>query len=509
VVPGESSIGHFKLGVETLPKRGSGGARLAIIGEPFSEPDELIAAGNALGSRVVARSSTSLESSGEWSGAFTSYLDLAPSDLPKAVVGCWASAFSVASLDRQYAAGIEPGSFTMPVLIQPSLDPRAGGVAELRSDGSVVVQGVEGSPAPLLQGWISGFEASKRGAVGQWVGSELIKLAGVAALEDIAEVLRKANDLSGANRCEWAIDGGLWILQLDSVTRVAQSIAPSRQPKVVDPVLVQFARVVMRCPGVLGDESVLPWALAGLPRGGEQVDVVPEEALGEVRRLSSELTATAWGMPFREASETARQCLEGLRGPDPSAAIDRIRRLRSPDRNDAIVALGLIDTLRVAMVRLGAAADLESAWRLSLDQIESVLQGRSIDRVPRLGLGRWDPLVASIVLDMGSRQVGTPAAAGIGVGVGARISDAGGMTSFKSRSVITAPLAVPNLAPLLWDAAGLVTEGGSPAAHLFESARSLGLPSVCGVPIPEDDLIVAVDGHTGTVSTIALYPDPT
>src|SRR5918996_705307 len=54
----------------------------------------------ALGDRVVARSSTILEAGGEWSGAFTSYLDLAPIDLPKAVTGCWASAFTVAALQR-------------------------------------------------------------------------------------------------------------------------------------------------------------------------------------------------------------------------------------------------------------------------------------------------------------------------------------------------------------------------------------------------------------------------
>jgi phosphoenolpyruvate-protein kinase (PTS system EI component) len=69
--------------------------------------------------------------------------------------------------------------------------------------------------------------------------------------------------------------------------------------------------------------------------------------------------------------------------------------------------------------------------------------------------------------------------------------------------MVTAPQPVPNLAPLLWDAAGLVTETGSPAAHLFESARALGIPAVCGVELTDSNQIVAVDGSTGVVATLS------
>jgi pyruvate,water dikinase len=74
---------------------------------------------------------------------------------------------------------------------------------------------------------------------------------------------------------------------------------------------------------------------------------------------------------------------------------------------------------------------------------------------------------------------------------------------FRGRSMVTAPQPVPNLAPLLWDAAGLVTETGSPAAHLFESARALGIPAVCGVELTDANQIVAVDGNTGVVATLS------
>lgn len=53
---------------------------------------------------------------------------------------------------------------------------------------------------------------------------------------------------------------------------------------------------------------------------------------------------------------------------------------------------------------------------------------------------------------------------------------------------------------MLWGAAGLLVERGSPGAHLFEVARALGVPAVIGplLEVGEGDL-VAVDGTTGLV----------
>jgi phosphoenolpyruvate-protein kinase (PTS system EI component) len=73
--------------------------------------------------------------------------------------------------------------------------------------------------------------------------------------------------------------------------------------------------------------------------------------------------------------------------------------------------------------------------------------------------------------------------------------------------VITSPRPIPNLASLLWDAAGIVTATGSPAAHLFESARALGIPAVCGAEVPRGEHIVAIDGNTGVVATLAMNGD--
>jgi hypothetical protein len=368
VVDAAASREHMALGASMLPARGSGGARLALTASPAPAGDDLAARAAALGAVVVARSSTMLEGSGEWSGAFTSYLDLSPDEVPRAVTGCWASAFSVAALERQAVAGLEPGSFPMAVLIQPALDPEAGGVARLEADGTVVVTGVKGSPAPLLQGWVDGD-----------TGAGLAELVGDEAVAGVEATLHAAREATGAGRCEWALaDGQIWILQLEKADDTPQ--LTTVEPVPIDPTLVRIARELV------------------------------------------------------------------MAGPD------------------------------------GAE-----------------------DSAMRHGVGRWEPFVASVVLGNGTRHQGVPASGGIGAGVIARPGSGPGPV--PARRVLAAGQPVPNLAPLLWDAAGLVTGTGSPAAHLFESARALHVPAVCGVTIPPGDWIVAVDGQDGVVATLPMNGD--
>jgi phosphoenolpyruvate-protein kinase (PTS system EI component) len=69
--------------------------------------------------------------------------------------------------------------------------------------------------------------------------------------------------------------------------------------------------------------------------------------------------------------------------------------------------------------------------------------------------------------------------------------------------VLVASAAVPQLASMIWGAAGLVANIGSEGAHLFEVARSLGVPAVLGVEVEgARDRIVAVNGDAGTVSVL-------
>ena len=112
---------------------------------------------------------------------------------------------------------------------------------------------------------------------------------------------------------------------------------------------------------------------------------------------------------------------------------------------------------------------------------------------------------------VGAEHQGVPASPGVGCGRLCFIAGPDEVDGFRPRDVIVTTNPVPNLAPLLWDAAGLVTTSGSPAAHLFESARSLKVPAVCSVDVSnslELDLAlatgqfaVAVDGSRGLVFT--------
>ena len=337
VVEAAASREHMKLGISALASRGSGGARLAVISESPPAAARLVAEGRRLSSALAVRSSAPIESNGAWAGAFTSYIGVTPEELPKAVAGCWASAFSVGAVAHQSQAGIEPGSISMAVLVQPAIDPAVGGVAEISADRTVWVEAVAGSPAPLLQGWVRGTVATRSPGEG-WEGSEAIALVGLEVLDQIGAVLEAASKDYGFNRCEWGLAGSLWILQLSTA---------------VDP-------------AGLGRESV--------------------EAF----------------------------------------------------------------------------------------------------------------------LEQGFRHQGIAAAPGIGVGVRHHFDGAVSPTPSLG-AVITAPVALASLSQLIWGAAGLVTDRGSPTAHVFEAARSLRIPAVCGVDLgSEADQIVAVDGYSGVVAVLPL-----
>ena len=499
VVESMASTHHMSIGARALETRGSGGARLEVSGEPLDFADELIEMGSRLGSQTVARSSTLLESSGEWSGAFASYVDLDPAHLPKAVAGCWASAFTVAALDRQRAAGIVPGSWTMAVLIQSSLQPESGGWAEISADGTVDLYGIEGSPAPLLRGWASGRHARFDGV---WTG-DLVDLVGPGHIGAIRDALALGAEAAGANRCEWAVDGGVWILQLGA--------SPSNRRPQIERSVVTFpeelsdvVRCVVAAPGALGEEVVLPWAMAGL----SHVDV-PQMSLGSdpvklVDRLHRELTEEVWGLPWSLARPAAARLMSALRSGDVDEALPALRKLRRPDAVRAGALLGTLRALRTEMADRGMVADEGEAWHLSLEELGAAMDGRRRTAPARVGVGHWEPLVANFVLSSGARSRGIPASSGVGAGLRLDVSRPGRGAAVR-RVVLTAPDPVPALASLLWDASGLVTTTGSPAAHLFEAARALRVPAVCGVDIGgECGAIVAIDGDRGEVATMDL-----
>src|SRR5918997_4266293 len=82
------------------------------------------------------------------------------------------------------------------------------------------------------------------------------------------------------------------------------------------------------------------------------------------------------------------------------------------------------------------------------------------DSLGRRGFDRWEPFSAAVAIANGEPVRGVAASVGLGAGRLAWVPDPGHASAFQSRDVLVAPRPLPQLAPLLWDAAGVVTLGG-------------------------------------------------
>lgn len=159
------------------------------------------------------------------------------------------------------------------------------------------------------------------------------------------------------------------------------------------------------------------------------------------------------------------------------------------------------------MVEHGVVAHEQEAWHLDLSTIAAFIEGTPPSAPPRLGVGRWEPLIASVLLSALSTRQGTPASPGVGAGLRSEVEDTHRRHPDRRR-VVSSTRPVPNLSALIWDAAGLVTATGSPGAHLFEAARALRVPAVCGVDLgPPANQVVAVDGTAGLVAVLDSRSD--
>ncbi|MDH5504095.1 MAG: PEP-utilizing enzyme [Acidimicrobiia bacterium] len=487
VVPAEASRDAMRRGTEAMGRRGPGGALLTVssVAMDVDLESAIMDAARALGDPLVVRSSSVLEAGGEWAGAFTSYLDIHPEEAPKAIRGCWASAFTVHTLDRYAAADLAPGSIPMAVLIQPALAPDFGGVARL-VDGEVTVTGVAGSPAPLVQGWDPGAHG-RVSASGIVTGESAIDLMGPDLIGAVSAALRTAYELIGANSCEWAaVDGEVTLLQLMQVEE-RPSLVVEIPAAFEDPAMIDLARLVRRFPGPLGEELVLPWAVAApgyFLAPVEPLDLDPLEALLEAIEQSRALVSSAWRTTKAKGSDRASSLVRGLRGDETERALSAFAGLRVPDLDQSQAVLRLLETACRGLVAAGAVADPQLAWHLRLVEAIAILrEGRAPVLKSRIGFDRWEPFDAAAVIAHGELGVGVAAAPGTAVGRMCFVSDPHDVPHFRPRDVVVGTHPLPNLAALLWDASAVITTGGGPAAHLFESARALGIPAVTGLDL--------------------------
>ena len=401
--------------------------------------------------------------------------------------------------------GIEPGSVPLAVLVQPEVSPEWSGVARIEGS-SVTIDAVEGPPAPLVQGWATGIRAVVDGEGAIEGGADGIAPARLGALADL---MRAAGLTVGATTAEWAwTAAGPTLLQLGP-SPVRQGPVPA-PPRLAIPAerAGSIARLVRRYPGPLGETMVLGWAITAPDAWLDPVppaETDPADAWREAQELAVRLASQTWNMPSETAVEHARGLLRSLRSDQPDlASIDHGHRVSEEDGRHLLALLG---SVLQHLDRMGVDLD----WRVEPAEVTAMLGGAEAPPSRRVGFDRWEPFGAAVTMATGRRAEGVPASAGLGWGRMAFVASER-IEPVRPRQVVVAQYPVPQLSPMLWDAAGLVTAGGSPAAHLFESARALGVPAVCGVDF--DDLLgmppaeatgqvgIAVDGTEGSVGTV-------
>jgi phosphohistidine swiveling domain-containing protein len=457
------------------------------------------------GAPLIVRSSSPLEADGAWSGAFSTFHGITTDDLGPAVRGCWGSAFSVGVLSRARETGTAPRQLGLAVLIQPELRPEVGGTARLKGDGSVVVTSTRGPLRPLMAGDVEG--AVSRVAED---GSISTTDDDPALVTEVAALVRRVHAVLDHHLIEWAaVDGQVHLLQsirAEESPRTGGDVhAPD--PALAAPVAVRTAHLVQAFPGQLGYQLVLPWAVAldGRAHTPERSDLDPRAALAAAQSGAAALTAQLWGGSPRAAAVEADRVLRMLRGHSPATAVARLERLPQPTGARAAAVLGHLEVVRRAALDRGVVDHDAAFWRLGPDELHHALSKGRAAAASRLGVDRWEPFVHRVVTATGTRHEGVAVVPGAGAGRPYLATETMSGPAPTGRHVIVAGRPSPSLGPLLWSAAGLVTRAGSPAAHLIEFARSIGVPAVVGCDVPEllsSRALVAVDGDRGTVSVL-------
>ncbi len=468
VVPLQESATAIALGTEALV---AGRARAVLAASGVPPPVVELSPGS-----WIVRSSTPFDDDGRWAGAFASYLDVDDSFLGLAVRACWASAFAADPMGRAQQMFVDPGRMRIAALIQPFLDLVAGGTARFEPDGAVTVTSVRGSPAGLLAG--SGSGPTLRVAAG--TGASSVATAA-------AELCRASSAVAPLPIIEWGWDGStMWLLQVRSAPPVTTVSRPSTRTlsSVADDRVLELARTVTRFPAPLCDELVVPWAIGvgDVSIGAPVAPPEPVRSLRMARASAARLASSVWRSSPEAALRSSRELtrrllggrLEDAMGGWPSGRFDLDR---------AAELVGSIAGLGEHLAGAGAIDEPGSIWRLSTAEIERALLDGTVPP-DRLGTDRWEPFVAGVVASGGLAMGGEAVSGGAGAGLVHFVS-AGGSIGHEPpvvppRAVLAAALPVPQLAPLLWRAAAIVTSSGSVTAHLFEVARSLGIPAVVG-----------------------------
>ena len=518
VLPLEASAAAIAGGVRVLERSGRPSATLAVMEAELPEglavalTGDRQSASSAAGERWVARSSTIHDDDGRWSGTFSSYLGIEAGDLPTAVRGCWASTFSGDALGRCDAAALDVATQRVGVLVQPFRSFDTGGTARLRPDGGIDVAVAPGGPSGVVGGRRGGRDV--RVEADGTIADEQELGAVTATVRTAADLARRAAASVGATVIEWgAVGGEVSLLQVGPRGRpAARSLAPPRVTDAASPIPAgaeRLARLVTAFPGPLADALVLPWALGaddvthwdGAARPSRVADAA--SAIGEARALAADLAAQVWRVPPPEAGDRAADVARLLLQGRVTDGLRAIAGLQEPDPTDAARIVGLVQLVGELLAVAGVLPSPLLIWRLTGEELDRAIAGTP--PALRIGPGRWEPFVAEVVRARGRGTMTALVSPGVGAGRLHLLRDLRSIGRPGPRSVLAAALPLPHLAPLLWHSAALVTAGGTSGAHLFEVARSLGVPAVIGADLDvlgSAGSLVAVDGDSGVVSVL-------
>jgi hypothetical protein len=287
----------------------------------------------------------------------------------------------------------------------------------------------------------------------------------------------------------------------------------------------RIARLVGRFRGPLAEEVVLPWALPAVG-ADEIVEALesfdtpstrvadPLEAITELRQIADDLAMGAWGVTPDQARRRVSEIARRVRAGDVAQALGTLDAAAQRPRSEEVDRLlAVVDGLGRLLQARGVLPVAELVWQLDLDELERVVgelqstncEGVAVRPTLRGGPDRWEPFLVETTFGQATVHRGTPINGGVGAGRLHAIADLRGIGRPAPRSILAAPAPLPHLAPLLWHCAGFVARTGSAGAHLFEVARSLGVPAVVGLDLgalgPPGSL-AAIDGATGEVAVL-------
>lgn len=531
VVPVSESAELIKSAVASIPKVGVHAARFEVMESELPCLSDLETNFPYLNSDLVVRSSSPLEDAGVFSGVFSSYLGVRGSqEVNTACRGVWASSLhelEEESSELEYAG--------MAVLIQPEIHPQFSGTAQVH-ETKVTIVTVAGSSAPLMAGWASGttthlprdagqVSITKEASQSLLRNEDLDLVAGLAV-----EVLDKVN----ADLIEWAIvDGRIYLLQAKTAGSNQQD-GPTLDEDdglFIPEGACAIAEVVYTLAGDVGDRLLSPLMLSQLESRRSLLPLcrVPTEPLHSLptleewqamREHAEEASRDLWSSS--ELTQGPEDLLKELRGGSIDKAVEQVSSLDHYSLEALEELARTLGCIAASMFARGALARIEDFWALERDDLEGFFRSAGefdtqscrmkVQNQRRHALMRWEPFIYSTIMAHGHKLRGEAVSPGVGAGRVLYVPGLPTSTTPIPRMVLVAPNPIPQLAPLLWGAAGLVTFSGSEAAHLIEVARSVGVPTVinCDEAVLRSFIgdssglvLAAVDGGHGVVSVHA------